>query len=138
MTALPAPARPPRRARRRPRRRADRGVTAVEFAGWLPLLVLTALVGLQLGFAGYAVQQASSAARAAARVAAQQETEDRFEEAGRAAMSDWLDSSFVPEESCPPSGDGVATVRAEVEIPSVLPFVGGFGTATKTVTMPCD
>jgi hypothetical protein len=120
------------------RRDGERGVTAVEFAGWLPLLVLVALVGLQLGFAGYAAQQASSAARASARVAAQHEIAGQYEEAGRAAMSEWLDPEFTPEEECPLSGEGVATVRAEVDIPSVLPFVSSFGRATKTVTMPCD
>jgi Flp pilus assembly protein TadG len=126
---------------RRSRRSRERGVTAVEFAGWLPLLVLVALAGLQLGFAGYAVQQAGSAARASARVAAQQEIADQYDTAGRAAMSDWLSGSFRLVESCGTTGGatgGVATVRAEVTIPSVLPFMDDFGQATKTVTMPCD
>ncbi|MDB1086947.1 TadE/TadG family type IV pilus assembly protein [Streptomyces sp. ACA25] len=112
----------------------DRGVTAVEFAGWLPLLVLVALAALQLGFVGHAAQQAGSAARAAARVAAQEDIADQYGTAGQSAMSSWLDGSLSLDESC---GD-VATVTASVEVPSVLPFVSGFGRASRTVTMPCD
>ncbi|GAA1905221.1 hypothetical protein GCM10009716_13950 [Streptomyces sodiiphilus] len=124
--ARPAP------ARRSPR--SDRGATAVEFAGWLPLLVLVALAALQLGFIGYAAQQAGSAARAAARVASQQETEDQYQSAGRAAASSWLQVAFTRQ----PCGEEV-TVTASVTVPSVLPFMGGaLGEASKSVTMPCD
>ncbi|WP_059013147.1 TadE/TadG family type IV pilus assembly protein [Streptomyces specialis] len=119
---------------RRPPWRDDRGVTAVEFAGWLPLLVLVALTALQLGLVGYAAQQAGSAARAAARTAAQEEIEDEYAAAGRAAVSDWLTVSVEAEATC---GDE-ATVTASVTVPSVLPFVDLFGEASRTVTMPCD
>ena len=47
--------------------RDDRGVSAVEFAGMLPLMLLVGMAVIQLGIAGYAVQQAGTAARAAAR-----------------------------------------------------------------------
>jgi Flp pilus assembly protein TadG len=114
----------------------DRGVTAVEFAGWLPILVIVALTALQLGFVGYAAQQAGSAARAAARVAAQDEIEDEYASSGRAAMSGWMAerSSFELAAAC---GDE-ATVTASVDIPVVVPFMSDLGEATKSVTMPCD
>ncbi|WP_103528723.1 TadE family protein [Streptomyces sp. SM12] len=119
------------------RRDGQRGVSAVEFAGWLPILLLVALTGLQLGFVGYAAQQAGSAARAAARVAAQEEIADRYRTAGLGAMSDWSDGSVSLDTACGRNG-GVATVTASVRVPSVLPFISGFGAITKTVTMPCD
>ncbi|WP_228454728.1 TadE family protein, partial [Streptomyces alkaliphilus] len=128
---------PPVTGGRRPRsgrRDGQRGVTAVEFAGWLPILLLVALAGIQLGVAGFAVQQAGSAARAAARVAAQEEIGHRWAEAGRAATSDWLSVSLGMGEAC---GD-VTTVTASVEVPSVMPFLPSPGTARRTVTMPCD
>ncbi|MCE7082100.1 TadE family protein [Streptomyces sp. ST2-7A] len=116
------------------RRDRQRGVTAVEFAGWLPILLIVAFAGIQLGVAGFAVQQAGSAARAAARVASQEEVGHRWAEAGRAATSDWLSVSLSMGEAC---GD-VATVTASVEVPSVMPFLPSPGTARRTVTMPCD
>ncbi|MGK5533384.1 TadE/TadG family type IV pilus assembly protein [Streptomyces sp. URMC 129] len=122
------------RTRRRTGWRDDRGVTAVEFAGWLPLLVLVGLTALQLGLVGYAAQQAGSAARAAARTAAQEEIEDEYAAVGRAAVSDWLTVDVTAVESC---GEE-ATVTASVSVPSVLPFLDVFGEATRTVTMPCD
>ncbi|WP_049578572.1 TadE/TadG family type IV pilus assembly protein [Streptomyces sp. SBT349] len=122
----------PRRGARAPAR--DAGVTAVEFVGWVPILLLVALAALQLGVVGYAAQQAGSAARAAARTAAQEEIEDEYQAAGRAAASDWLDVSIEAVALC---GDE-ATVTARVSVPSVLPFMDDLGDATRTVTMPCD
>ncbi|MDT0342368.1 TadE family protein [Streptomyces litchfieldiae] len=126
----------PRAQRRWPpwRRRRDAGVTAIEFAGWLPLLVIVALAGLQLGIAGYAALQAGSAARAAARTAAQEDIEDQYEAVGEAAVSDWLTVEIDPVALC---GEE-ATVTARVSVPSVLPFIEDFGEASRTVTMPCD
>ncbi|MFF2374127.1 TadE/TadG family type IV pilus assembly protein [Streptomyces xiamenensis] len=113
----------------------DRGVTAVEFAGWLPLLVLVSLAALQLGVAGYTALQAGSAARAAARTASQEEIADQYQTSGRAAMSGWLAANTDFELSA--CGDE-ATVTARVTVPSVLPFMSDLGRASKTVTMPCD
>ncbi|TDC21098.1 pilus assembly protein [Streptomyces sp. 8K308] len=113
----------------------DRGVTAVEFAGWVPLLIIVALAAVQLGVAGYAALQAGSAARAAARTAAQEEIADRAESNGRAAMSGFLAEGT--EFQISPCGDE-ATVTASVTVPSVMPFVPDFGSASRTVTMPCD
>lgn len=101
----------------------------------LPLLLLTAMAAIQLGIAGYTVQQAGTAARAAARTAAQEEISDQYAGVGAASISDWLaggagfSSSFTEEE---------ATVTATVTIPSIVPGVGSFGSAERTVTMPRD
>ncbi|MFR9727253.1 TadE family protein [Streptomyces sp. MS19] len=113
----------------------DRGVTAIEFAGWLPILLIVALAALQLGVAGYAALQAGSAARAAARLAAQEETEDAYVAGGLASLSDALadDASVERTAAC---GDE-ATVTVSVRVPTVLPFLPDL-TASRTVTMPCD
>ncbi|MGW8359458.1 TadE/TadG family type IV pilus assembly protein [Streptomyces wedmorensis] len=113
----------PRRARR------DRGQAAVEYLGFLPVLLLVGLAGLQLGVAAYAAQQAGTAARAAAR-AASSDADDAPdpETVGRAAAG-WATSVSVTEGG----GEAVATVT--VRIPSVVPF-WDFGDVTKTATMP--
>ncbi|MFI8961126.1 TadE/TadG family type IV pilus assembly protein [Streptomyces sp. NPDC053493] len=104
---------------------------AVEYLGFLPLLLLIGLVGVQLGIAAYAAQQAGTAARAAAR-AAGVDDEDAVPDpraAGRAAMSDWIaDHSTISS-----SGRGSWTVS--VEVPSVIPFLDP-PRVTKTATMP--
>ncbi len=113
----------------------DRGSSALEFAGMLPLLLLVALAAIQLGIAGYAVQQAGTGARAAARIAGQDDTAGGYTGAGKAAMSGWTaDRSAF---SLTRSGDAV-TVTTSVTIPSLLPGIDGFGSATRTVTMPRD
>lgn len=129
MRPLPRPMRPPRGRCRA----GDQGITAVEFTGWLPLLLVVALTGVQLGLMGYAALQAGSAARAAARVSSQHEIEDRYAAAGRAAVSDWISVS-LDRSRC---GDET-TVTATVTVPSVLPFLSGLGTIDRSVTMPCD
>ncbi|MEV6551657.1 TadE/TadG family type IV pilus assembly protein [Streptomyces sp. NPDC051597] len=115
----------------------DRGSAAVEYLGFLPLLLLVALAGVQLGLAAYAAQQAGTAARAAARTAAQQERAGGAEQAGRAAVSAWVAqrSTIGGTGGCP--GDAV-TVTVTVTIPSVFPGVDAFGPVHKSATMPCD
>ncbi|MGP4112549.1 TadE/TadG family type IV pilus assembly protein [Streptomyces sp. 4N509B] len=121
------------RAGVRAARGGDRGVAAVEFAGWIPLLLIVALAALQLGAVGYAALQAGSGARAAARTAAQEEIADQAEAHGRAAVSEGLAVEF-DIDGC---GEE-ATATAHVSIPSVLPFLPELGDASRTVTMPCD
>lgn len=120
---------------RRSARDGERGSSSIEFAGMLPLLLLVALGVLQLGIAGYAVQQAGTGARAAARTAGQDDVSGGYAGAGRAAMSGWTAdrSSFSLQRS----GDAV-TVTTSVTIPSLIPGIDGFGTAARTVTMPRD
>lgn len=120
------------RASRGSRASRDRGQAVIEYGGWLVLLLFVAMVAVQVGLAVYAAQQAGTAARAAARVASQREAQMGYDEAGRAAVSSWLDAEFVPGGQ----GDEV-TVTARVTIPSVVPGID-FGKATKSATMPRD
>lgn len=52
--------------------RGDRGVSILEFTGFLPILLLVGMAAIQLGLIGYGINQAGSGARAAARAASQQ------------------------------------------------------------------
>ncbi|WP_175408387.1 TadE/TadG family type IV pilus assembly protein [Streptomyces sp. TRM64462] len=109
----------------------DRGQAAVEFAGWLAVLILAALAAVQLGIVAYAAQQAGTAARAAARVASQG---GDGAAAGSAAMSGWLaDGATVTA----PAGAGAEDVTATVtvNVPTVLPLLS-FDPVTRTTTMP--
>ncbi|MFK4270677.1 TadE/TadG family type IV pilus assembly protein [Streptomyces milbemycinicus] len=115
--------------------RRDRGSASIEFLGFLPVLILVALAAVQLGLAAYAVQQAGTAARAAARTASLDEVKTSPAAAGRAAMSGWLaDGTDVGVTPC---GDGQTRATATVDIPSVIPGVD-FGSAKRSATMPCD
>ncbi|NLU66646.1 TadE/TadG family type IV pilus assembly protein [Streptomyces sp. HNM0574] len=118
-----------------PRTRGDRGASSLEFAGVLPLLLLVAVAAIQLGVAGYAVQQAGTGARAAARTASQEDVADGYESTGRAAMSGWTASrsTFTLGGS-----DEEVTVTTRVTIPSLVPGVDDFGEASRTATMPRD
>ncbi|TLQ44033.1 TadE/TadG family type IV pilus assembly protein [Streptomyces marianii] len=110
--------------------RRDRGQTAIEYLGWIPILLLVALAAIQLGIAVYAVQQAGTAARAAARTASIDNGSGV--QAGKAAMSDWLADGTDVDVSM--AGDEV-TATAYVEIPSLIP-VFAFDRATRSATMP--
>ncbi|MER7814792.1 TadE/TadG family type IV pilus assembly protein [Streptomyces sp. NPDC096153] len=110
--------------------RRDRGQTAIEYLGWIPILLLIALAAIQLGIAVYAVQQAGTAARAAARTVSIDNGSGV--QGGKAAMSDWLaDGTDIDIE---PAGDEV-TATAYVDIPSLIP-VFEFDRATRSATMP--
>ncbi|MEU9998989.1 TadE/TadG family type IV pilus assembly protein [Streptomyces sp. NPDC050848] len=113
-------------------RRRDRGQVAVEYLGFLPILLLIALAGIQLGLAAYAAQQAGTGARAAARAAGHDDATIGPEPAGRAAMSDWI-AARARVDVVEGGGEAVATVS--VDIPSVVPF-WDFGRIEKTATLP--
>ncbi|MGW5422649.1 TadE family protein [Streptomyces sp. NPDC003943] len=114
---------------RKPRR--DRGQVAVEYLGFLPILLLIGLAGVQLGIVAYAAQQAGTGARAAARAASVDDPDSvpDPEAAGRAAMSDWI----AGHSSFDRSGPGSWSVT--VEVPSLVPFLD-IPDLTKTATMP--
>lgn len=116
---------------RRGRRPGDVGQSAVEFVGWVTVLLIAALAAVQLGFVAYAVQQAGTASRAAARVASQG---GDGSSAGYGAMSSWLaDGASV---NAPPAGAGdQVTATATVPIPSVIPLFT-FPSAQRSTTMP--
>ncbi|MFI0814686.1 TadE/TadG family type IV pilus assembly protein [Streptomyces sp. NPDC021098] len=114
----------------------DRGQASIEFLGFLPILILVALAAVQLGVAAYAVQQAGTAARAAARTGSQDEPGTSPAAAGVAAVSGWLaDETDISGGDC---GGDEAHATATVKIPSVFPGIDSFGSAERSATMPCD
>ncbi|MEV5242306.1 TadE/TadG family type IV pilus assembly protein [Streptomyces cinnamoneus] len=122
--------------RHRPRRRpGDHGSVSVEFLGFLPLLLLVALGGVQLGLAAFAAQQAGTGARAAARTATLDEPEAAPATAGKAAMTSWVAAdAAVAAPACGPAG-GQVTATVTVEVPALIPGTGF--TVTRRATMSC-
>ncbi|MEU4889011.1 MULTISPECIES: TadE family protein [Streptomyces] len=113
----------------------ERGQVAVEFIGFVPILLLVAFAAIQLGVVAHTVSQAGTAARAAARTASYEEADADPAAAGRAAVSSWLaDGTSIGIGG----GDEEAIATATVTIPSLIPGVGDFGTVTKRATMPRD
>jgi Flp pilus assembly protein TadG len=113
-------------------RRRDRGSASLEFLGMLPILLLIALAGVQLGLAAYTAAQAGTAARAAARMEALHDHPVSGSAAGTEAVSSWLrDGTTVTTTS----GDDSVRATAKVDIPSVFP---GFdpGSVQRAATMP--
>lgn len=117
------------------RRRTDRGQVAIEYMGFIPLLLIVGLFAIQLGVAAYAVNQAGTGARAAARMASFERPDLPPPVAGRAAMSSWLadESEFSPRW-----GFDDVTYTARVRIPSVVPGIDDWGWAKRSSTMPRD
>ncbi|WP_405660602.1 TadE family protein [Streptomyces sp. RK9] len=109
----------------------DAGVSILEFAGFLPILLIIGMAAIQLGLVGYAANQAGSGARAAARVASQ--GEGGGEAAGHAAMHDGLDADVAVD----PGGD-TSKATVTVQVPTLLPFVDTDWTVKKSATMPND
>ncbi|MES5816713.1 TadE/TadG family type IV pilus assembly protein [Streptomyces sp. RG80] len=107
----------------------DRGQVAIEYLGFIPILLLVALAGVQVGLIAYTAQQAGTAARAGARAAS---LERSAQEGCSTAVSDWLTVACSAAQ-----GDDSVTVTATVQIPNVVPF-WNFGDATRTATMPLD
>nr|WP_251076910.1 TadE/TadG family type IV pilus assembly protein [Streptomyces benahoarensis] len=120
-------------ARLRARAR-DRGQASIEFLGFLPLLLVVALAVVQLGIAAFAVQQAGTGARAAARTASLDPL-DRPRDpaaAGRAAMTGWVaDRARIGVDGAADAVRATATVT----LPSLIPGVS-LGTVSRSATMP--
>ncbi|MBT3164335.1 pilus assembly protein [Streptomyces sp. Vc74B-19] len=117
--------------RREDGHRRDRGQVALEYLGFLPVLILVAMAGVQLGLIAYTAQQAGTAARAGARSAS---LDQGAQAACAAAVSSWLAGGT----SCGTSeGGDEVTVTARVDIPSIVPG-WDFGTAGRSATMPVD
>ncbi|WP_433340741.1 TadE/TadG family type IV pilus assembly protein [Streptomyces sp. CA-253872] len=112
--------------------RDDRGSSILEFAGFLPVLLLIGLAAIQLGLVGFAANQAGTGARAGARVASQAEGGNGVA-AARAAMTDGLDATVTPG-----GGADTTTYTVAVRVPTLLPFVGKGWTVTRSATMPND
>ncbi|MEV6960143.1 TadE/TadG family type IV pilus assembly protein [Streptomyces sp. NPDC051207] len=109
----------------------DRGQVALEYLGFLPVLLIVALAAVQLGLISYAAQQAGTAARAGARSAS---LDGPYAADCQAAVSGWVSARMQCARA--DHGDEV-TVTATVDIPSVVPG-WDFGPARKTATMPLD
>ncbi|CAL9465649.1 hypothetical protein SUDANB105_02717 [Streptomyces sp. enrichment culture] len=109
----------------------DRGQVALEYLGFIPILILVALAAVQIGLIAYAAQQAGTAARAGARSAS---LDGPFAADCQAAVSGWL----ADGTTCTGGGGGdEVEVTATVDIPSVVPG-WDFGDAHKSATMPRD
>jgi Flp pilus assembly protein TadG len=104
---------------------------ALEYLGFLPVLLLVALAGIQLGLVAYTAQQAGTAARAGARSAS---LDDDYQAACVGAVSGGLAGGTTCSSA--DLGEQVQ-VTAAVHIPSLVPG-WDFGEATRTATMPLD
>ncbi|WP_316726045.1 TadE/TadG family type IV pilus assembly protein [Streptomyces sp. 11x1] len=131
----PARPRPTHRPRANPkptgRRWNDRGSSILEFAGFLPILLLVGMAAIQLGLIGYGISQAGSAARAAARAESLQPGTGAA--AGAAAASAWLDPSVDPGGG----GTDTTTATVVVTVPSVIPLFDPVS-VERSATMPND
>ncbi|MGW1215346.1 TadE/TadG family type IV pilus assembly protein [Streptomyces sp. NPDC002499] len=116
---------------RRGRGRRDLGQVAIEYLGFIPVLILVAMAGVQIGLIAYTAQQAGTAARAGARAASLQESAQTGCEN---AVSSWLADQIDCGEAY---GADTVTVTATVQIPSIVPG-WDFDPAQKTATMPLD
>ncbi|WP_308346292.1 TadE/TadG family type IV pilus assembly protein [Streptomyces sp. ISL-66] len=110
----------------------ERGQVAIEYIGFVPILLFVALCGIQLGWIAYAEQQAGTAARTAARVEARNGSGG--EAAGRAAISGGLAGTATFDWS-----RSTDAIKVTVTL-TANPIVPGLGahSATSTVTMPND
>ncbi|MDX3619310.1 TadE family protein [Streptomyces europaeiscabiei] len=112
------------------RLRNDRGSSILEFAGFLPILLLVGMAAIQLGLIGYGISQAGSAARAAARAESLQPGTGQA--AGVAAASAWLN----PNPAVAPGAD-TTTATVTVTVPSVVPLFDPV-LVERSATMPND
>jgi TadE-like protein len=112
------------------RRRNDRGQVAIEYLGFLPILMIVAMAGLQIGAIAYAAEQASTAARAGARAAS-------LRQGAQQACDGAVSGPLTVRCGESGGGDGSVTVTATVSIPSFVPG-WHFDPARKSATMPRD
>ncbi|MGW0881606.1 TadE/TadG family type IV pilus assembly protein [Streptomyces sp. NPDC002671] len=112
-----------------PRRRRDGGQVAIEYLGFVPVLLIVGLAGIQIGAVAYAAEQASTAARAGARAAS-------LGHEPQPACAQAVSSALHVECGPPKRGEGSVTVTARVQIPKIVFW--DFGKATKHATMPLD
>ena len=112
-------------------RHRDCGQVAIEYLGFIPVLMLVAVAVVQIGLVAYAAQQAGTAARAGARAAS------LGQDAGQACARA-VSSGLAGGTSCPAAyGGSEVTVTAAVPIPSIVPG-WNLGQVRKTATMPLD
>ncbi|MFF2899460.1 TadE/TadG family type IV pilus assembly protein [Streptomyces sp. NPDC057966] len=112
--------------------RRDRGQVAIEYLGFIPLLLLVGLLAIQAGLAAYAANQAGTGARAGARMASMS-MGGCDEGAAKDAMSDW--TADRADVYGPSSFDEV-TCTVSVDVPDIIPGVHIWGPAERSSTMP--
>ncbi|UQX02737.1 TadE/TadG family type IV pilus assembly protein [Streptomyces sp. RerS4] len=115
---------------RTPRTRSDRGQVALEYIGFVPILLFVALCGIQLGWVAYVHEQADTAARTAARVEARKGTGG--EAAGKAAVRGGLTAKVVVTKD-----DDAVTANVSITINSIIPGLNP-EPAKATAVMPND
>ncbi|MGW7059165.1 TadE/TadG family type IV pilus assembly protein [Streptomyces sp. NPDC054904] len=114
----------------RRRIRSDRGQVALEYIGFVPILLFVALCAIQLGWIAYVHEQADTAARTAARVEALKGSGG--EAAGRAAVRGGLSADVTVSKNT----DAV-TANVSIRINSIIPGLNP-EPATATAVMPND
>ncbi|MER6731575.1 TadE/TadG family type IV pilus assembly protein [Streptomyces puniciscabiei] len=112
------------------RRSSDRGQVAIEYLGFIPVLLIVAMAGIQIGAIAYAAEQASTAARAGARAAS-------LRQDAQQACSEAVSGGLTVTCSTGGAGDGSVTVTATVNIPRIVPG-WPLDPAVKSATMPLD
>ncbi|WP_079429520.1 TadE/TadG family type IV pilus assembly protein [Streptomyces katrae] len=122
------PAWPP--PRRGPILRDDRGQVALEYIGFIPILLFVALCGIQLGWIAYVHEQADTAARTAARV------EARKGSGGEAAGAAAVRGGLAPVVTVSKDADAV-TATVTIKINSIVPGLK-IDEAKATAVMPND
>ncbi|MET9882328.1 TadE/TadG family type IV pilus assembly protein [Streptomyces sp. NPDC006430] len=108
----------------------DRGQVALEYIGFVPILLFVALCGIQLGWVGYVHQQADTAARTAARV------EARHGSGGKAAGEAAVKASLGAKVDVSKDDDAVTAI-AVIPINSIVPGLS-IPEARATAIMPND
>ncbi|MEU6226933.1 TadE family protein [Streptomyces sp. NPDC047042] len=108
----------------------DRGTSILEFAGFLPILLVIGLACIQLGLIGYGINQAGTGARAAARATS---LGGDGTSAGVASVSDWLN----PDVDAPPGAGDTSTATVTVHVPAIIPLFDDWE-LQRSATMPND
>ncbi|MFD7442517.1 TadE/TadG family type IV pilus assembly protein [Streptomyces sp. NPDC059909] len=117
-------------------RRRDRGQVAVEYMGFIPLMLIVGLLAIQLGVAAYTANQAGTAARAAARMASFDEPDATPADAAKRSVSDWLADDMDVDPRRWDHDEVTYTVK--IKVPSVVPGIDDWGWAERSSTMPRD
>ncbi|MFI9628654.1 TadE family protein [Streptomyces sp. NPDC052042] len=113
--------------------RRDRGQVAMEYLGFIPLMLLVGLLAIQAGLAAYAANQAGTGARAGARMASMS-MRGCDQQAAKDAMSDWTARRALITPG--PSSHDEVTCKARVKVPRIIPGVDIWGWAERSSTMP--
>ncbi|MGT2530145.1 TadE/TadG family type IV pilus assembly protein [Streptomyces nojiriensis] len=103
---------------------------ALEYIGFVPILLFVALCGIQLGWVAYVHEQADTAARTAARV------EARNGSGGRAAGVAAVREGIGVDVDVSRKGDAITAV-ATIRIKSIIPGLS-LEPAIATAVMPDD